>query len=210
MALVTREPIDFGNPYNCQRSSALLRTCKQVHAEAGSLLYSDNRFVFRRTRHARSPFWVSETKEVGYLDMRHFLLMIGSTGRQCLRRIHISLEDAAKHTSACDGRFTHDGNLLSCLKTIAKDCFLKTLALTFQGRRHVTTLDVRFLEHLCQIEVDKVVFNPNQQWTGEKVEMRVKEILSKEMARPDLLYEQDKEPAKKDKRSGYVFAPLAW
>jgi hypothetical protein len=197
MVFVTKQPIDFGSPTNCQRSSALLRTCKQVHEEGTSILYSENRFVFRRNRNSRAPFWINDSKEIGYLDMRHFLTMIGETGRGFLRRVHIILEDATKTQAAhleSDGRFTHDGNLLACFKVIARDCFLKTMALTFQGRRYLSTFDVRFLEALSTIEVDDVVFNPGAAWTGDKFDARVRDILQKEMIRPELLYEKDQLP----------------
>ncbi|KAF2670982.1 hypothetical protein BT63DRAFT_205433 [Microthyrium microscopicum] len=202
MVLVTKEPIDFGSPTNAQRSAALLRTNREIHGEACSILYSENRFVFRRNRHTRTPFWISESKEVGYLDMRHFLTMIGPIGRGYLRRVHVLLEDASKtHALSLEseGRFTHDGSLLACFKILAKECFLKTLALTMCGRRNVSTFDVRFLENLCAVEVDDVVFNPDGVWTGEKYEVRVKDILIKEMIRPEPLYEKDKE-AKKEKK----------
>jgi hypothetical protein len=202
MVFVSKQPIDFGNPINCQRSSALLTTCKQVHEEGTSILYSENRFVFRRNRNTRAPFWVSDSKEIGYLDMRHFLTMVGETGRGFLRRIHIILEDATKTQAAqleSDGRFTHDGNLLACFKVIARDCFLKTMAMTFQGRRYLSTFDVRFLEALSAIEVDNVVFNPGAAWTGDKFDARVRDILQKEMIRPDLLYEKDQLPKTENK-----------
>ena len=50
LAFVTKDTVDFGNPSNCQRSAAFLATCRQVHDEATSILYSENRFVFRRYR----------------------------------------------------------------------------------------------------------------------------------------------------------------
>jgi hypothetical protein len=196
MVFVTESEIDFVVPGSSQRSASFLRTCRQIHAEATSMLYSDNRFVFRRNKHTRSPFWVSEAKEVGYFDMRHFLSMIGTTGRQLLRRIHMVFEDGSRsHANGFpdgDGRFTHDPNLITCLKIIAKDCYLQNLALTFYGRRQVSTFDVRFLESMCAIEVDNVIFNPNQAWTGDKIELRVKELFKQEMVRPELLYEKDK------------------
>ena len=87
---------------------------------------------------------------------------------------------------------------------------MKTLALTFNGRRHVSTLDVRFLEHLCAIEVDDVVFNPNGSWTGDKCDNKVKEILRAEMIRPEALYDKDKKPPKLEKRVGYYLQEKAW
>src|ERR1700753_2547245 len=115
MALTTKEPIDFPQPKNARRSAAFLRTCRLIHHEGCSILYSENRFTFRRTKISRVPFWASESKEVGYLDMRHFLHMIGPDNRAFLRRIHIVFEAALKPTSALydEGRFIYDPNLLA-------------------------------------------------------------------------------------------------
>jgi len=196
MIFVAPGEIAFTNNANIL-SSAFLRTCKQIHAEASSILYGENKFVFKRNRNIRSPFWISDAKEVGYFDMRHFLHMIGQPGRKNLRRIHIVLEDASnRHSYGGEnhGRFCHDGNLFACFKLLSKECMLKNLALTFNGRRQVNSFDVRFIETLCAIEVDNLVINPDQLWTGDKIDHRAQDTLKDEMVRIEPLYEKSKTP----------------
>jgi hypothetical protein len=199
MVFVTKEPIDFGDP-KCDRSAAFLRTCKMVHQEGSSVLYSENQFKFVRNKNSRNPFWTSKVNEIGYIDMRHFLAMIGPLNLTYLRKIHIVFDDASKSHAHLyeDPRFVHDANLLASLKVIAKSCFLKKICLTFLGRRNVSTFDVRFLEHLCAIQVDSMEFNPgNHYWHGDKYEVKVHDLLKSEMTRLEPLFERDEKPRPK-------------
>jgi hypothetical protein len=207
MVFVSNNPIDFGNPpSNCKHSAAFLRTCQMVHVEGCSILYQENRFTFRRNKNARNPFWSNDNKEIGYLDMRHFLNMIGYIGRVNIRMIHIVFDDATRPQAMelpnSDGRYTNDCNLLASLKLIARECSLEKLGLAFFGRRHLTTYDVRFLEHICAIEADEVVINPFNEWAGDKIEYRCKDVLYSEMIRRDPIYFTEKnKQERKDRRS---------
>jgi hypothetical protein len=195
LVLVTKEPVDFPQPRNASRSSAFLRTCRLIYQEGCGILYSENRFTFRRTKISRVPFWVCESKEVGYLDMRHFLHMIGPDNRAFLRRIHLVLDDSSRQHSMLlpdEGRFIYDPNLLACLKMISRECYLKKLSLTFYGRRHLSKLDVRFLESLCAVQVDELVINPENQWGGAKYDPKILDLLKNEMVRDEPLYETEK------------------
>jgi hypothetical protein len=156
------------------------------------MLYQSNRFVFRRNKNARNPFWSSDNKEVGYLDMRHFLNMIGLVGRMNLRMMLIVFDDATRAQATelpnMDGRYTNDANLIASLRLIARDCSLAKIGLTFYGRRQLSTIDVRFLETVCTIEADEVVLNPFGEWSGDKIETRCKSALYGEMTRREPLY----------------------
>lgn len=207
MVFVAPDPIDFGGARsNFQHSGQFLRTCKKIHFEGSSFLYQDNGFVFRRNRGSRNPFWACNNKEVGYLDMRHFLTMIGTTGRRNLRRIIISFDEPTRQVAAelaDGGRYMNDANLLEALKLIARECFLKRLGLIFYGRRHLSTFDVRFLEHLCAIEADDTVINPFREWTGDKIENRCKEVLYSEMIRREPLYPEERKNKSKTKSTSF-------
>jgi hypothetical protein len=190
---VAEKAIDFGqSSANCGHSAAFLQTCKMVHIEGCATLYRDNRFIFRRNKNARNPFWSNDNKEVGYLDMRHFLNMIGYTGRSNLRKIHIVFEDASRPQAIelrdSDGRYSNDANLLASLKLIARDCTLEKIGLAFFGRRNLSTFEFRFLENLCIIEADEVSINPFNEWYGDKIEPRCKEVIYAEMIRRDPIY----------------------
>jgi hypothetical protein len=156
------------------------------------MLYGHNRFVIRRAKLARNPFWSDENKEVGYRDFRHFLAMIGPQNRAYLRTVHLVLDDAMKmHANRMKSdytRYVHDPNLLAALKVMASDCYLKRLGLTFWGRKAVDLTDIRFLEKLCTIEVDELHVNPDRAWGGDKLHTRVQDTLKHEMIRPEPLY----------------------
>jgi hypothetical protein len=165
-----------------------------VHQEGSSVLYSENQFKFVRNKSSRNPFWTNKVNEIGYVDTRHFLAMIGPLNMTYLRKLHIVFDDASKSHAHLyeDPRFVHDVNLLASLKVIAKSCFLKSISLTFLGRRNLSTFDVRFLEHLCAIQVDSMDFNPhNAYWHGDKYEVKVRDLLRSEMTRLEPLFERE-------------------
>jgi hypothetical protein len=204
---VTKESIDFPQPRNAPRGAAFLRTCRMVHQEGCSILYSENRFGFRRTKTSRVPFWAVEGKEVGYMDMRHFLHMIGPDNRAFLRRLHIVFEDATRpYTSnlAEGGSFIYDANLMACLKVIAKECWLKKICLSFSGRRSLSKLDVRFLDALCAVQVDELGLNPENQWSGAKYCPEILDLLRNEMVRDDPMYDTDKPEKGKRFNPGHI------
>lgn len=132
---------------------------------------------------------------MGYLDMRHFLHMIGPDNRAFLRRVHLILDDAPRQYALQlpdEGRFIYDANLLACLKLMSRDVYLKKLSLTFYGRRYLSRLDVRFLEALCAVQVDELVINPENQWGGAKYDQKILDLLKNEMVRDDPLYDTEK------------------
>lgn len=69
MVFKVEKKIDFVEATNMHRSSAFLRTCKQILAEGSSVLYGSNQFYFGRNKEMRRPFWNSERKEIGYKDV---------------------------------------------------------------------------------------------------------------------------------------------
>lgn len=76
------------------------------------------------------------------------------------------------------------------------------MALSFQGRRELTAFDVRFLEILTAIEVDKIVFNPGAEWPSDKFDKRAHDLMVKKMIRPEPLYDPDP-PTKHEKLNSY-------
>jgi hypothetical protein len=206
MVFVAERPISFSSPSNCKLSAAFLRTCQMAHQEGTSILYQENRFSFHRNKERRNPFWSADNKEVGYLDMRHFLAMIGETGRMNLRKMYITLDEATRPAAIelpnSDPRYSTDVNLLECLKMIAQDCSLRILGLSFFGRRILSTVEVRFLEHLCAIQADEFFTNPYSIWAGEKIEPRCKSLLISEITRTEPLYLNDTDGKSKKKRWG--------
>jgi hypothetical protein len=186
-----------------------------VHTEGASMLYGENQIVFRRNKTSRNPFWSNRNKEVGYLDVRHFLTMIGPQNRVYLRKLHLILDDASKvhahlltNKTNIDPRYTNDANLIGALKSIARDCSIKRLGLTFWGKRSLSSLDIRLLDKLCSIQVDELHINPDGSWGGDRVEGRVLELLKKEMVRPEPMFEVGKGERSQAKRM--VVHPSRW
>ena len=75
MVFKVEKKIDFVEATNMHRSSAFLRTCKQINAEGSSVLYGSNQFYFGRNKEMRRPFWNQERKEIGYKDVSSTLLL---------------------------------------------------------------------------------------------------------------------------------------
>jgi hypothetical protein len=208
MVFVTHRVIDFGRPDNCDRSAAFLRTSKQICQEGASILYSENRFAFSRNKNPRNPFWSTNNVEIGYLDLRHFLWMIGPVNRSFLRKVHITCEDGSRNVAHTlpneDTRFTVDVNLLASFKEIAKGCMLQKLCLSCTGRRKVNVNDIKFIEALCGIEVDELIFNPNGYWSDKNIEQKALNALELEMVRETPLYpKKDDKPHKKNSITNY-------
>ena len=65
---------------NFQRSSAFLRTCRQVYDEGRSILYSENEFFFQRQSRRCGSIWAADWGELGFKPVRKFLKMIGRQG----------------------------------------------------------------------------------------------------------------------------------
>jgi hypothetical protein len=183
----TRE-FNFGsNDISCQHSAAFLRTCKMVHEEGTSILYQQNSFKFTRNKTSRNPFWSTENREVGYLDMRQFLTMIGSHGRSNLRIISINFEDGQTRQSwhynpylTSDNRFASDGHLIAALKLLAQDCQLYKLNLWFNGRNKSISFEFRFLDYLRSIRADDLTID-----RLSKIEDQCKGLLYSEITRPE-------------------------
>ncbi|KAI4770040.1 hypothetical protein E4T44_14396, partial [Aureobasidium sp. EXF-8845] len=94
LAFVSEEKLDFAYPNNFSRSSSLLQTCRQVHEEGRTILYSENTFYFRRRKKERAVRWTTDVYEIGYKDIRSFLRSIGLANVSLLRRLIVMFEDA--------------------------------------------------------------------------------------------------------------------
>lgn len=162
LTFVTKEKLNFGLPRNFSRSSAMLRTCRQVHEEARSILYSENVFLFQRRSERRHPTWTSDASEIGYKDVRFFLKEIGLTNLGLLRHLIIVFADAIpslnpQFKGADERRFTNDNDLLFLLRMIGDKCTLEKLDLSFQGKKILFKRDEpRFFSYLTRIKADKV------------------------------------------------------
>lgn len=176
LAFVSEDKLDFAYPNNFSRSSALLRTCRQVHEEGRSILYSENVFYFQRRKKERAVRWTINSYEIGYKDIRFFLKSIGLANVSLLRRLIIMFEDAQPSMNphlkdADDRRFTCDDDLLDVLHMLADHTMLKTLDLCFQGRRTFYLRDEpRFVDYLTRIKADKVrcINNPDTPFSNWK------------------------------------------
>lgn len=176
LAFVSKEKLDFAYPDNFSRSSALLRTCRQVHEEGRSILYSENTFYFQRRKKERSVRWTTDVYEIGYKDIRFFLKSIGLANVSLLRRLIVMFEDAQPsmntHLKDADQRrFTYDDDLMDTLRILGDNTMLKSLDLCFQGRRMFHLRDEpRFVERLTRIKADQVncINNPDTPFSNWK------------------------------------------
>lgn len=194
--LPRKERFDLGKPSNFARSSALLRTCRQVHEEGRTILYSENTFLFQRNTSARTQRWTTDVREVGFKDLRFFLKSIGPTNISFLRHIIFLLEDAVPSlnphlTSAEERRFVHDDYLMASLKLLGLYGALSHLDLAFYGRKTVSKTDVRFLDYLRGVKADKIHFIHHPlMFTSPctKIDLSLRQALPKEMERSTPLH----------------------
>ena len=176
LAFVTEEKLDFAYPSNFSRSSSFLQTCRQVHEEGRSILYSENTFYFQRRKKEQSARWTTDVFEIGYKDIRFFLRSIGLANVSLLRRVIIMFEDAQPSMNthlkdADERRFTNDDDLMDTLRVLGDHTMLKTLDLCFQGRRMFYNKDEsRFIELLTRIKADQVkcINNPETPFSNWK------------------------------------------
>jgi hypothetical protein len=176
LAFVSEEKLDFAHPSNFSRSSSLLRTCRQVHEEGRSILYSENTFYFQRRKKEQAVRWSTDVYEIGYKDICFFLRSIGLANVSLLRRLIIMFEDAQPSMNthlkdADERRFTNDDDLMDTLRILGDHTMLKTLDLCFQGRRMFYNRDEsRFIELLTRIRADQVkcINNPETPFSNWK------------------------------------------
>lgn len=172
LAFVSPARFDFGCPNrNFQRSSAFLRTCRQVYDEGRSILYSENEFFFQRQSRRYGPIWAADWGELGFKPVRKFLKMIGPSNTSFIRHVTMLFEDAQPSLNpqmhnAEERRFVHDENLHSVLRHLATHGTLERFYMNFQGRK---TLDVyypndHFLDLLTRIRADDVMFVKHPVW----------------------------------------------
>jgi len=172
LAFVSPARFDFGAPNkHFQRSSAFLRTCKQVYDEGRSILYSENEFFFQRQSRRCGSIWAADWGELGFKPVRKFLKMIGPSNTSFIRHVTMLFEDAQPSLNpqmhnAEERRFVHDENLHSVLRHLATHGTLERFYMNFQGRK---TLDVyypndHFLDLLTRVRADDVMFVKHPVW----------------------------------------------
>lgn len=172
LAFVSPARFDFGAPNKLfQRSSAFLRTCRQVYDEGRSILYSENEFFFQRQSRRNGSIWAPDWGELGFKPVRKFLKMIGPSNTSFIRHVTMLFEDAQPSLNpqmhnAEERRFVHDENLHSVLRHLATHGTLERFYMNFQGRK---TLDVyypndHFLDLLTRIRADDVMFVKHPVW----------------------------------------------
>jgi hypothetical protein len=171
LAFVAPARFDFGAPNkHFQRSSAFLRTCRQVYDE-GRILYSENEFFFQRQSRRCGSIWAADWGELGFKPVRKFLKMIGSSNTSFIRHVTMLFEDAQPSLNpqmhnAEERRFVHDENLHSVLRHLATHGTLERFYMNFQGRK---TLDIyypndHFLDLLTRVRADDVMFVKHPIW----------------------------------------------
>lgn len=200
LAFVSNEKLDFAYPNNFSRSSSLLQTCRQVHEEGRSILYSENTFYFQRRKKEQAVRWSTDVREIGYQDIRFFLKSIGLANVSLLRRLVIMFEDAQPSMNthlkdADERRFTNDHDLMDTLRILGDHTMLKSLDLCFQGRRMFYNKDeTQFIERLTRIKADQVrcINNPDtpfSNWKGlSKIASADAGRLIHEMTRPVTIF----------------------
>jgi hypothetical protein len=172
LAFVAPARFDFGAPNKLfQRSSAFLRTCRQVYDEGRSILYSENEFFFQRQSRRCGSIWAPDWGELGFKPVRKFLKMIGPSNTSFIRHVTMLFEDAQPSLNpqmhnAEERRFVHDENLHSVLRHLATHSTLERFYMNFQGRK---TLDIyypndHFLDLLTRIRADDVMFVKHPVW----------------------------------------------
>jgi hypothetical protein len=172
LAFVSPARFDFGAPNkHFQRSSAFLRTCRQVYDEGRSILYSENEFFFQRQSRRCGSIWAADWGELGFKPVRRFLKMIGPSNTSFIRHVTMLFEDAQPSLNpqmhnAEERRFVHDENLHSVLRHLATHGTLERFYMNFQGRK---TLDVyypndHFLDLLTRVRADDVMFVKHPVW----------------------------------------------
>lgn len=153
-------PVEISRPKSLPRGAALLRACRQIYNEGRSILYGENIFHFDRDRTTRRKRWGNTSKEVGFKDIRLFLVTIGPHNISMLRDVSIEFEDCHPRDmpllSTEERRYVHDGNVIECLKMLGRHAEVQSLHLGFYGRRTLAWTDLHFLEHLCMIKADVV------------------------------------------------------
>lgn len=181
----------------CQ-SSQFLSTCKLVHNEGCSVLYSENTFAFERHESTRGTFYEYEPKEIGYLDALQFFKMIGSENIQYLRDLKIVFNDArpsdTPHASSNeDRRYMTDDVLINVLRVL-RHAKLRKLSVAFMGRRQLQRSDVKFLGYLEQIKVDTLEkwAQPRSYYFEHKIRYSVWNDLTEQMVRRKKLYDTEK------------------
>ncbi|EME42148.1 hypothetical protein DOTSEDRAFT_175017 [Dothistroma septosporum NZE10] len=186
MIFTSEQAINFGCPDNFSRSGQLLRACNQVHEEGRSILYGENRFVVERRTQRYGSFWENEWRELGYLNVRRFIKLIGAMNTALIRHLTLMLEDAVPCLNPSmrtneERRFVHDDDLMSLLRHLGRHSQLQNLELHFHGRRRVDRTDDRFLDYMKRIKADEVRFidwPPQSKYSREsKQEDAVKQVL---------------------------------
>lgn len=169
LVLVTDTPIDLSHATNFRRSAAILRTCKAVYDEARQILYGRNSFRLERQFRPRARYYQSEWIEVGWKDVRRWLRAIGPVNISYLQHILIKFDDAMPSSNPHlitpeDRRYVHDEHLFECLRMLLAATNLKTLVLSFHGRKQLLRTDHRFLEHLTRLRADTVKIMAHPTW----------------------------------------------
>lgn len=161
--------LSFHNPKNFTLSSQFLATCRQVHDEGRTILYSENRFGFERNKSRRAPYWSAEPKEIGFKDVRYFLTQtIGLDNLALIREIIFICEDAmpstTPHLKQEERRFIYDANLIEILNILGRHSRLRTLRLCLMGRKVLMRCDEGFLSALRKVKADTVKIIRHPRW----------------------------------------------
>ena len=162
--------LDFGRP-DFALSSQFLRTCKLVSFEGTVILYSSHSFKLSRDNSTEGPYWKKPWTEIGWRNIRRWLVDIGPLNVSYLRDVEIDLEDGTGRSIILNpnnrlmsesarreaARYVHDGDLIECLKILARFGQLRKLTLHFESRKQLTRRDDRFVHELRKLRVDQLI-----------------------------------------------------
>ena len=161
--LVNDKVVKFAPGMGClSRTSALLRTCHQVHEEARGILYGENAFHIDRRNATRGNYWAEEWKEIGYKDARRFLETIGPNNVARMRFLSMRLEDAAPFQTpkldAPERRYQNDPVLHHVLRLIGNSgVVLERFVVAYSGRAELTHDDAPFVRAFTSIKTRKLI-----------------------------------------------------
>lgn len=189
MLFFSKAPIVFNTRKDLSRSAAFLRTCRLINHEGRLILYGDNSFHFERNVQRRGRLFDKVWKEIGFKDVRSFLLMIGGHNIAHLKFVSFDFYDGYFNKTTAPSfkedkmRYVNDIILHHALRLIGRYAILEKIVVTFAGRRIIRPMDFQFLHALASIKSYEVI-QAKHSWRESKDTYGVFEELRKSMTLP--------------------------
>ncbi|KAI9836870.1 MAG: hypothetical protein M1819_001035 [Sarea resinae] len=185
LVLVDEDPVNFGSRRNFQRSSAFLRTCRQVHQEGRGILYGENSFDFEKESITRGHYFEEKWKEIWWEDVELFLFTIGPVNISLMREIAFFFSDASVHHAPDpdERRFINDPHLRHCLIMLGDHGHFHKVSLCFNPRKAISTLACPFLNALSRIQSDEVWIPKPPDYIPVRISQRIVDALKVTMTK---------------------------